>query len=93
MPLALAACSSTNSANNASLRDIVMAERGINAPTDKCQVPADVIGKPHTVLKDKTFKVPVRVLYPDSPATMDFNPNRLNFKTDKKGIVREITCG
>jgi hypothetical protein len=35
----------------------------------------------------------VRVLAPDTAATMDMVPERANVKTDKKSIILAITCG
>lgn len=34
-----------------------------------------------------------RILGPDSMATMDYSPNRLNIHTDDKGIIIEQVCG
>ncbi len=35
----------------------------------------------------------VRVLAPNQPATMDFNPERLDVTTDDAGIATRVTCG
>ncbi|WP_010140507.1 I78 family peptidase inhibitor [Oceanicola sp. S124] len=36
---------------------------------------------------------PVRVLHPDSMATMDHRPDRLNIHVAKDGKVSELRCG
>lgn len=49
-----------------------------------------------TMLQSFEAAVPshrVRILAPDTPATMDFVPERANVKTDKKSIILAITCG
>nr|WP_245200081.1 I78 family peptidase inhibitor [Herbaspirillum sp. LeCh32-8] len=35
----------------------------------------------------------VRVLKPDSAATMDFNPKRLNIHTDPGKVIIKLACG
>jgi hypothetical protein len=35
----------------------------------------------------------VRILPPDSIATMDYNPARLNIETDASGIITRVSCG
>ncbi len=54
----------------------------------------DLVGKTKGDIDMSTIKEPVRVLYPDSPATMDYNANRVNIilehGTDK---VTEVRCG
>jgi len=49
-----------------------------------------------TMLQSFEATVPshrVRVLAPDTAATMDMVPERANVKTDKKSIILDITCG
>lgn len=90
--LALGACGSSNTTGE-QLADIVKAERGTSSAPDKCMVPSDLVGKPHTELAKMKFKVPVRVIFPGTTVSGDQVSNRLNFKVDKKGIIRGITCG
>ena len=35
----------------------------------------------------------LRHIRPDSQVTMDFRPDRVNFKIDEDGRITEITCG
>jgi len=91
--LILGACASSSSNQTGEqLQDIVRAERGVytNAP---CQVPSDLVGKPHTVLANMKFSTPIRVIFPGTQVTPDTVSNRLNFKIDKKGNIATITCG
>lgn len=34
----------------------------------------------------------IRVLAPDSIATQDFRPDRINFRTDANGVITSIEC-
>lgn len=36
---------------------------------------------------------PYRLLKPDTPVTMDFNPERINVESDDNDIVTRVTCG
>jgi hypothetical protein len=36
---------------------------------------------------------PVRVIGPDQPVTMDYNPERLNVFTTAQGRIERVTCG
>lgn len=58
-----------------------------------CIKPLDLIGQSHEIFQRVKFKYTVRVLWPDTPATMDYSPTRTNFILDKQGIIREIRCG
>ena len=40
----------------------------------------------------KATNRPYRVLAPDSMATQDFSPDRINLNTDAAGIVTSVTC-
>ena len=56
------------------------------------------IGEPLDVTLLQTFEnvIPshrVRVLAPDTAATMDMVPERANVKTDAHSIIQDITCG
>lgn len=39
------------------------------------------------------FNKPVRVLYPDTPVTMDYSADRLNFQIDRMGRIVRVSCG
>jgi len=43
-------------------------------------------------LKDSGASVP-RVLKPDTPATLDLSPSRLNILTDDNGVIQSLHCG
>jgi hypothetical protein len=90
--LFLGACSSS-SRTGEDLASIVKAERGQSLTTPGCEIPSDLIGKPNSELAKMKFKAPIRVIYPGTPVTGETVANRLNFKVDKKGIIRGITCG
>lgn len=36
---------------------------------------------------------PVRIIGPDQPVTMDYNPERLNVFTNAAGRIERVTCG
>lgn len=90
--LLLSACASSNRTGE-DLASIVRAERQAVRADTKCEVPADLIGKPHSELSNRKFAVPIRVIFPGNVVTGDQIANRLNFKVDKKGIIQQITCG
>ncbi|WP_254216473.1 I78 family peptidase inhibitor [Tabrizicola sp. TH137] len=52
-----------------------------------------LVGAPARDLEAIQFNKPVRVIYPGSAVTMDFNPERLNFEVDRAGRVARVTCG
>ncbi len=91
--LALGACASSNSAGD-SLVDIVKAEKGetLSNP-DTCLMPSDAIGKSYTEIPKMKLQGPSRVIFPGAAVSADHVSNRLNFKTDKKGIIRSVSCG
>lgn len=62
-------------------------------PVLGCNEPWIAIDQHKSILKNMTFKQPIRVLEPGMAATRDYNPNRINFVTDTKGIIQDITCG
>lgn len=51
------------------------------------------IGMDVTVEGLEGFERPYRILEPDSMATTDYNPERVNFHVDKEGIVIDVRCG
>lgn len=60
---------------------------------ESCAKPMSLIGQPKSVLETMKFGSTVRILGPDSAATMDFSPSRTNIFYDKQGIITEIRCG
>lgn len=80
----------------------LVAAEGAQAPAAEETAPeeqpscghAEFIGQNIKDIDTDALGVPVRVLYPDSPATMDYNPARINIilepGTDK---VTEVRCG
>jgi hypothetical protein len=56
---------------------------------------ASFIGQPESVLAAATFPqgVPIRMIKPGQPVTMDFNAARVNFLLNDKGMIAEIRCG
>lgn len=51
------------------------------------------IGKPVDEDAVRALHRPYRILGPDSMATMDFSPVRINLEVDEEGIVTAIRCG
>lgn len=90
--LSMAGCAASNRTGE-DLASIVKAEREAVRPDTKCEVPADLVGKPHTELSKRKFAVPIRVIFPGTVVSGESVANRLNFKVDKKGVIRQITCG
>ena len=52
-----------------------------------------LVGGPASALNTMRFNKPVRVIYPDTAVTMDFNPERLNFEVDRMGRISRVSCG
>ncbi|ESW59322.1 MAG: hypothetical protein Q27BPR15_18145 [Rhodobacter sp. CACIA14H1] len=52
-----------------------------------------LVGGPATALNTMRFNKPVRVIYPDTAVTMDFNADRLNFEVDRMGRISRVSCG
>jgi hypothetical protein len=51
--------------------------------------------QPQGILAAATFPqgLTVRVIAPGQPVTMDYSESRVNFLTDGKGVIRDISCG
>ncbi len=60
---------------------------------ESCAKPPNLIGQPKSVLETMKFGNTVRILGPDSAATMDFSPSRTNIFYDIQGVITEIRCG
>jgi len=54
---------------------------------------AGYVGAGREVLSGVRFKVPVRWIEPDGLVTLDYNPERINFKLDADGVITRIYCG
>ena len=64
-----------------------------NPTTPTCGDHADLVGKNVADIDTAALGENVRVLKPGDAATMDFNAQRINIKTDDAGVVTEVTCG
>ena len=51
------------------------------------------VGQPESVLMATSFAVPMRIIHPRDPVTMDLRPDRLNFDIDDNGIITRVRCG
>ena len=54
---------------------------------------ADLIGQDATALEKVLLLGPVRVIRPGDAMTMDFRPDRVNFKINAKETIQMIDCG
>lgn len=83
--LALSACQSA--------RPEQVAE-GAEVQQDTCGLAAaqQFVGQKASVLETYDFAGPVRILHPNTPATMDFRQNRLNFSVDEQGVITRVYC-
>lgn len=61
--------------------------------TTECRPPERLLGKHYDTLQNLKFDHPIRVLQPGQMKTMDYNPKRINFGVDNRGIIRAISCG
>ena len=52
-----------------------------------------LVGAPARDLDAMRFNKPVRVIYPGTAVTMDYNADRLNFEVDRSGRISRVTCG
>jgi hypothetical protein len=82
--LALAACAQGDGTANAPAGDL--ASCGANAHQDW-------VGKRVDVLNDVDLPEGARVLFPTTPATMDFREDRMNIAVDKSDMISRVYCG
>lgn len=54
---------------------------------------ADLIGQDAAVLEKTLLLGPVRVIRPGDAVTMDFRPDRVNFKIADDETIQTIDCG
>ena len=73
----------------------VAASEDAATPPDTCGAAAFayLVGSPRGTLGTVDFPDGTRILLPDSAATMDFNPERLNVYIDGNATVERIECG
>jgi hypothetical protein len=70
----------------------------MTAPAMPEEVPCDfghLTGLPAATAEEavRATNRPVRMLRPDSSATMDYSPARVNVHVTNDGVVEKITCG
>ena len=53
----------------------------------------DWVGKRVDVLNDVDLPEGTRVLFPTTPATMDFREDRMNVSVDKNDVIDRVYCG
>lgn len=53
----------------------------------------DWVGKRVDVLNDVDLPEGTRVLFPTTPATMDYREDRTNVAVDKQDIITRVYCG
>ncbi len=52
-----------------------------------------LLGQERTAISALRFTGAVRVIGPGDMVTMDFQPQRINFETDRRGRITRIYCG
>ncbi len=53
----------------------------------------DWVGKRVDVLNDVDLPEGTRVLFPTTPATMDYREDRMNVSVGKDDVISKVTCG
>jgi hypothetical protein len=102
--LALSACAASTDTSSKPYKDKgPLGERGqaLAPPSEApaCDVAAakPFIGQPGDAVADKARDAAdatsVRIIKPGTMVTMDYRADRLNLKTDDKGVVTEVNCG
>ena len=61
-----------------------------SCPADQHQ---DWVGQRVDVLNDVELPAPTRVLFPTTPATMDYREDRMNIEVDKADRIARVYCG
>ncbi|WP_309667885.1 I78 family peptidase inhibitor [Tabrizicola sp.] len=64
-------------------------------PKDACGASGSqsLVGQSADIIAAMTFPIGTRVIYPDTPVTMDLNPERLNIIIGRTGRIEEVSCG
>jgi Peptidase inhibitor I78 family len=79
-----------------------VAGQGFSTSPDAAIVPAgscaagqhqDWVGQRVDVLNEVTLPEGTRVLFPTTPATMDFREDRMNVEVDKSDTITRVFCG
>ena len=83
LPLALGACAEMQQGAETALG-------GGGCPAEAHQ---DWVGQRIDALNDVALPEGTRVLFPTTPATMDYNPDRLNVAVDKSDTIARVYCG
>jgi Peptidase inhibitor I78 family len=84
LALALAACAEMQAGSPEA------AAEGRTCGADERQ---DWVGQSVAALNDVDLPEGARVLFPTTPATMDFNPERLNVSVDASDSISRVYCG
>lgn len=65
------------------------------APATTCEAAPyqQWVGKDSASLAGMDTPYTLRIIRPNQPVTMDFNPSRLNVETDSKGLITAVRCG
>ena len=53
----------------------------------------DWVGQRVDVLNDADLPEGTRVLFPTTPATMDYREDRMNVEVDKSDVISRVFCG
>ncbi|MES2816951.1 MAG: I78 family peptidase inhibitor [Pseudomonadota bacterium] len=53
----------------------------------------DLVGRDDAVLAAMTFPQGTRLIYPGTPVTEDYRPDRLNIDIDPSGTITGVWCG
>ena len=53
----------------------------------------DLVGRDNDVLVAMSFPAGTRLIYPGTPVTEDYRPDRLNIDIDQSGRITGVWCG
>lgn len=84
----LAACQTPTTATSPSTSPSVSSESGCGAQSRQ-----NLVGTAASALDTSTLPPGTRVLYPDTLATTDYRPDRLNVLVDDAGKIETVRCG
>lgn len=70
-------------------------QNGAAGLTDSCAAPdhQDWVGQRVDVLNDVDLPEGTRVLFPTTPATMDYQADRMNISVDGSDTIDRVFCG
>lgn len=92
---AVAACT-TATEEDAELITAPQVDNGLEErEPDTCNAEAlqAALGQNKAVIEGLGLDQPVRILMPDSIATQEYNPSRVNFYVNAEGNILRINCG